>query len=184
MTGSRVEVILGSKTDDDELFAKSKLTDILTELGIAWNLSYCSAHRNAYDLSDYVIRSYRDGARVFIGCASMAAHLPGAIIGACIDGNIFPLVIGVALESEQPFQGGLDAMMAVNRMPPGVPIAAAGVGLAGLRNAALIAGQAMAIGNRDVARNLAAYMKANTKKAQFGVRKHVPPSSNPAERSE
>lgn len=170
LPGHTVEIILGSKTDDDQTFADAKITETLDACGISWGISYISAHRNAKTLREFIATAVLDGTKIFIAAASMAAHLPGSIAAACLGVNRHCPVIGVALETNPPFLGGLDALFAETRMPPGVPICAAGIGVAGLRNAAIIAAQILAVSDQEVRRKLEAYMQQNTKPPQVHVR--------------
>jgi phosphoribosylaminoimidazole carboxylase PurE protein len=106
--------------------------DELAERGIAHELEVRSAHRTPDAVADYA-RSARDrGLRVLIAGAGLAAALPGTV-AAHTD---LP-VIGVPLRSEKSVLDGLDAMLAITQMPPGVPVACVGVDSA--RNAALLA---------------------------------------------
>lgn len=133
---SKVVVIFGSKSD--EKFAKPCL-DLLSELRLTWQLSYCSCHRDGDELDKYVEQLLEThDARVFICAAGMAADLPG-IVAAKVRGH-GRTVIGVALPSPE-FLNGMDAVMNILRMPPGIPLVCSGIGKPGMHNAALVAAE-------------------------------------------
>lgn len=121
-------------------------------------ISICSAHRNPEDLAIFAKEAYARGTTVFIGVAGMAAALPGALAGGT---RMMRLIIGVPLDEH-----GIDSCL---YMPPGVPVATAGVGKTGLKQAALIACQVLSINNNERASRLLEYIKRTTKKPQFDV---------------
>lgn len=129
MYAAPVIIILGSPSDR-ALLDQSGALSILNEVGIAWQLSYISAHRNA-DVLDASCRQWvQDGTQVFITAAGLAAALPGAV--AAITNQGVP-VIAVPLDDY-----GIDSCL---RMPPGVPVLTPGVGKSGLKQAAIAAAQ-------------------------------------------
>ena len=152
-------VILGSKSNEESV-RESGMFDVLDKVGVSWIAAIISAHRNPEELKDYCLSSQ---GKVFIGVAGMAAALPGAI--AAIVKN-HP-VIGVALVSE--VLEGLDALFAIVRMPPGVPVSCTGIGRAGLQNAAIQACQIIALGDKEVASGLAAYLENNQRKPVYNL---------------
>ena len=125
-----VAIVLGSKSDLDKV-RQSKLLTTLDGVGITWELSVISAHRNPAALCNFVVER-RDHTLVFIGIAGMAAALPGAI--ASWVSGLVP-VLGVALSSS--VLDGLDALLSEARMPSGCPVAVCGIDQAGLDNAAI-----------------------------------------------
>ena len=125
----RVGIVMGSKTD---MPVMEKAKKELDELSILSEFRVMSAHRDPDLVSDYAKNARSRGIRVIIAGAGLAAALPG-VVAAHTD---LP-VIGVPLTSKTSVAGGLDAMLAIAQMPPGVPVACVGVDAA--RNAALLA---------------------------------------------
>jgi 5-(carboxyamino)imidazole ribonucleotide mutase len=124
-----VGILVGSESDRERMQAAM---DDLTERGIAHEFEVRSAHRNPDAVAEYA-KSARDrGLRVLICGAGLAAALPGAV-AAHTD---LP-VIGVPLRSSKSVLDGLDAVLAIVQMPPGVPVACVGVDNA--KNAAVLA---------------------------------------------
>jgi 5-(carboxyamino)imidazole ribonucleotide mutase len=125
----RVGIVMGSKSDMPVMEkAKAELDerDILSEIRVM------SAHRDPDVVADYAKNARSRGLRVIIAGAGLAAALPG-VVAAHTD---LP-VIGVPLSSSTSIAGGLDALLAIVQMPPGVPVACVGVG--GAKNAAVLA---------------------------------------------
>jgi 5-(carboxyamino)imidazole ribonucleotide mutase len=125
----RVGIIMGSKSDMDEM---QKAGDVLSEAGVIYEIRVMSAHRDPETVADYCKNARLRGLRVIIAGAGLSAALPG-VAAAHTD---LP-VIGVPLSSRLSAAGGLDAILSVVQMPPGVPVAA--VGLDNPRNAAHLA---------------------------------------------
>jgi phosphoribosylaminoimidazole carboxylase PurE protein len=125
----RVGIIMGSKSDMDEM---EKAAKVLEEAGVRHEVRVMSAHRDPDVVSDYCKNARMRGLRVIIAGAGLSAALPG-VAAAHTD---LP-VIGVPLTSRLSAAGGLDAILSIVQMPPGVPVAA--VGLDNPRNAAHLA---------------------------------------------
>ena len=125
----RVGIIMGSKSD---MATMQKAADELSERGIRSEIRVMSAHRDPDTVADYCRNAHMRGIRVIIAGAGLAAALPG-VAAAHTD---LP-VIGVPLTSKTSVAGGLDALLAIAQMPPGVPVACVGVDNA--RNAAVLA---------------------------------------------
>ena len=125
----RVGIIMGSKSDMDEM---EKAAKVLEEAGVRHEIRVMSAHRDPETVADYCRNARMRGLRVIIAGAGLSAALPG-VAAAHTD---LP-VIGVPLSSRLSAAGGLDAILSVVQMPPGVPVAA--VGLDNPRNAAHLA---------------------------------------------
>jgi 5-(carboxyamino)imidazole ribonucleotide mutase len=104
----------------------------LEDRGIRYELRVMSAHRDPETVADYARNARLRGMRVIIAGAGLAAALPG-VVAAHTD---LP-VIGVPLTSKTSVAGGLDALLAISQMPPGVPVATVGVDNA--KNAAVLA---------------------------------------------
>jgi len=125
----RVGIIMGSKSD---LPAMEKAEKELTERGIRSEVRVMSAHRDPEVVADYAKNARMRGLRVIIAGAGLSAALPG-VVAAHTD---LP-VIGVPLTSSTSIAGGLDALLSIVQMPPGVPVATVGVDNA--KNAAVLA---------------------------------------------
>ena len=130
----RVGIIMGSKSD---LPAMEKAEKELTERGIRSEVRVMSAHRDPEVVADYAKNARMRGLRVIIAGAGLSAALPG-VVAAHTD---LP-VIGVPLTSSTSIAGGLDALLSLVQMPPGVPVATVGVDNA--KNAAVLAARILA----------------------------------------
>jgi 5-(carboxyamino)imidazole ribonucleotide mutase len=124
-----VGIVMGSKSD---MPAMEKAEEELTERGIRCEVRVMSAHREPDTVADYAREARMRGLRVIIAGAGLSAALPG-VVAAHTD---LP-VIGVPLTTRTSVAGGLDALLAIAQMPPGVPVACVGVDNA--RNAAALA---------------------------------------------
>ena len=127
--GPLVGILVGSESDRERM---QPALDELEALGISHELEVRSAHRNPDAVAEYARGARERGIRVLIAGAGLAAALPGAI-AAHTD---LP-VIGVPLRSSLSVLDGLDALLSIAQMPPGVPVAAVGVDNA--KNAAALA---------------------------------------------
>jgi phosphoribosylaminoimidazole carboxylase PurE protein len=125
----RVGIVMGSKSDLPAMEAAEKE---LTERGIRSEVRVMSAHREPDKVADYAKNARMRGLKVIIAGAGLSAALPG-VTAAHTD---LP-VIGVPLTSRTSVAGGLDALLSIAQMPPGVPVACVGVDNA--RNAAVLA---------------------------------------------
>ncbi len=128
-----VGVVMGSKTD--EPLMKPAL-QVLEQLGIEYEVSAMSAHRNPAKVREYGVSARQRGLEVIIAGAGGAAHLPG-VLAAWTD---LP-VIGVPLATSE--LKGVDALYSIVQMQPGVPVASVGIGAA--KNAALLAARILAL---------------------------------------
>jgi 5-(carboxyamino)imidazole ribonucleotide mutase len=127
--GPLVGIIMGSKSD---LETMQKAGKVLAEAEVAYEIEVMSAHRDPERVTEYCRSAQGRGLKVIIAGAGLSAALPG--VAAAHTG--LP-VIGVPLSSSLSAAGGLDALLSVVQMPPGVPVAA--VGLDNPRNAAHLA---------------------------------------------
>lgn len=127
----RVGIVMGSNSDMETM---EKAAQELGERGILHELRVMSAHREPDTVADYAKSAHARGLRVIIAGAGISAALPGAV-AAHTD---LP-VIGVPLSGRLTAAGGLDAILSIVQMPPGVPVAC--VGLDNPRNAAILAAQ-------------------------------------------
>lgn len=146
-----VAVILGSESDMGRM--KGAL-DTLDEFGIPHILRIASAHRTPKLLHEIVDSFTKGGGRVIIAAAGMAAHLPGVIASL----THLP-VIGVPMSASMM---GMDALLSIVQMPPGVPVATVGVDAS--KNAALLAAQILAAARPDVEAKVKAFREKQTKK--------------------
>jgi len=129
----RVGIVMGSKSD---MPVMEKAAKELDERGIRNELRVMSAHRDPDDVAEYAKNAQMRGLRVIIAGAGLAAALPGVVAAH----TELP-VIGVPLTSSASVAGGLDALLAIAQMPPGVPVACVAVN--GARNAAVLAAKIM-----------------------------------------
>lgn len=124
-----VAIVMGSKSDMEEM---EKAGKELEERGIGYEIRVMSAHRDPDVVADYAKNARMRGFRVVIAGAGLSAALPG-VFAAHTD---LP-VIGVPLTSKNSVANGLDALLSVSQMPPGVPVACVAVN--GAKNAAVLA---------------------------------------------
>jgi phosphoribosylaminoimidazole carboxylase PurE protein len=130
----RVGIVMGSKGDME---AMQPAADELSERGILHEVRVMSAHRDPEAVAEYAGNAHMRGLRVIIAGAGISAALPGAIAAR----TDLP-VIGVPLSGRLTAAGGLDSILSIVQMPPGVPVAC--VGLNNARNAAILAAQILA----------------------------------------
>jgi len=142
MAKSLVGILMGSESD---LTSMEKAAEVLTEMGVPFEMDISSAHRLPEKTADYA-RTARDrGIEVLIAGAGMAAHLAGALAAH----TTLP-VIGVPLKSGA--FDGVDALYSTVQMPPGIPVAT--VGIDGAKNAAFLACEILSIKYPKIARKL------------------------------
>ena len=142
---ARVGIIMGS---DSDLPVMQAAADILTELGVEWELTIVSAHRTPDLLYDYAGNAEARGLRVIIAGAGGAAHLPG--MAAAL--TVLP-VIGVPVSATR--LEGEDALLSIVQMPAGVPVAT--VAIDNATNAGILAAQILSTGDDALRQRLAAY---------------------------
>jgi phosphoribosylaminoimidazole carboxylase PurE protein len=124
-----VGILVGSESDRQRM---QEALDALDERGVGWEFEVRSAHRTPDAVADYARAAKERGLRVLICGAGLAAALPG-VVAAHTD---LP-VIGVPLRSSKSVLDGLDALLSIVQMPPGVPVAC--VGIDNARNAGVLA---------------------------------------------
>jgi 5-(carboxyamino)imidazole ribonucleotide mutase len=145
-----VSIIMGSTSD---LKVMEKAAAVLDELGVPFEMNALSAHRTPEAVEKFARNASGNGIKVIIAGAGMAAHLPGVIAA------MTPIpVIGVPIKASLE---GMDALLAIVQMPPGIPVAT--VGIDGAMNAGILAAQIIATGDHDLASRLVEY-KENLKK--------------------
>jgi phosphoribosylaminoimidazole carboxylase PurE protein len=141
----QIRIILGSKSDVEQCEA---MQQILKDFGVDYDFHISSAHRNPEKTAQLAKNAEAEGVHVIIAAAGMAAHLPGVIAAH----TILP-VIGVPLVSGN--LGGIDALLSIVQMPTGVPVATVAIG--GVKNAALLAIQILALNNPELKEKLRIY---------------------------
>jgi phosphoribosylaminoimidazole carboxylase PurE protein len=145
---ARVGIIMGS---DSDLPVMQAAADILTELGVEWELTIVSAHRTPERLYDYAGNAESRGLRVIIAGAGGAAHLPG--MAAAL--SVLP-VIGVPVSATK--LEGEDALLSIVQMPAGVPVAT--VAIDNATNAGILAAQMLSTGDDALRERLTAYKES------------------------
>ena len=139
-----VSIIMGSTSD---LPVMEKAAKFLEEMQIPFEMNALSAHRTPAEVEAFAQGAKERGLRVIIAGAGMAAALPGVIAAS----TTLP-VIGVPIKG---MLDGLDAMLSIIQMPPGIPVATVGVN--GAQNAAILAVEMLALSDDALAERLAAY---------------------------
>lgn len=148
-----ISIIMGSTSDLPIMESAAKFLD---EQEIPFELNALSAHRTPKQVEKYATEAKQKGIKIIIAAAGMAAHLPGVIAAS----TTLP-VIGVPIKASTSPQG-MDALLSIVQMPPGIPVAT--VGLNAAKNAAILAMQIIALSNEKTAEKFAKYKKSLTKK--------------------
>lgn len=146
-----VSIIMGSTSDLPILEKAAKLLD---DFEIPFEMNALSAHRTPREVEEFATNAEGRGIKVIIAAAGMAAALPGVIASM----TTLP-VIGVPIASTLD---GMDALLAIVQMPPGIPVAT--VGINGGLNAAILAVQALALTDKGIAEKLASYKSGLSQK--------------------
>lgn len=147
----RVSIIMGSTSDLPVMDAAAKL---LNDFEIPFEINALSAHRTPAEVETFAKGAKDKGIQVIIAAAGMAAHLPGVIASM----TTLP-VIGVPINASLD---GMDALLAIVQMPPGIPVATVGINAA--QNAAILAVQMMATGDQALQAKLATFKESLKKK--------------------
>jgi len=126
---------MGSKTDAELI---RPTVEVLNKLGIDYEMSVISAHRNPEKIREFGLSAQERGIEVIIAAAGGAAHLPGVLASW----TTLP-VIGVPLATSE--LEGIDALYSIVQMPAGVPVACMAIGTAGARNAAYLAAEILSL---------------------------------------
>jgi 5-(carboxyamino)imidazole ribonucleotide mutase len=142
-----VGILMGSDSDWPTM---KSAADVCAQFGIACEAKIISAHRTPRDLEQYAGKARERGLRVIIAGAGGAAHLPGVTAAF----TTLP-VIGVPIESKS--LKGLDSLLSIVQMPPGVPVATVGIGAA--KNAGLLAAQILAVADSKLQAALSKFKK-------------------------
>ena len=139
-----VSIIMGSTSD---LPIMEKAAKFLDEMEVPFEMNAFSAHRTPVEVEEFAKSAKERGLKVIIAGAGMAAALPGVIAAS----TTIP-VIGVPIKG---MLDGLDAMLSIIQMPPGIPVATVGVN--GAQNAAILAVEMLALSDENLARKMEAY---------------------------
>ncbi len=147
---AKVGIVMGS---DSDMAVMSKAAELLEEFGIEYEMNIISAHREPNEFFEWASNAEKNGIKVIIAGAGMAAHLPGMCAA------IFPLpVIGIPMYSKA--LGGNDALYSILQMPSGIPVAT--VAIDGAKNAAILAARILAVSDEKLLEKLKDY-KENLK---------------------
>jgi 5-(carboxyamino)imidazole ribonucleotide mutase len=137
----QVSIIMGSKSD---LPVMEKAAEVLNNLKIPFEMNALSAHRTPKEVEEFTGSIESRGIKVIIAAAGMAAHLPGVIASM----TKIP-VIGVPIDRSL---NGLDALLSIVQMPPGIPVATVGINSA--QNAGILASQILGLSDKKIAERL------------------------------
>lgn len=143
----KVAIIMGS---DSDFPVVQKGYNILKDYGVSVTVRVLSAHRTPFEAMEFAKNAEENGYEVLIGAAGKAAHLPGVLAG-CTN---LP-VIGLPIKSSD--LEGMDALLSIVQMPPGVPVAT--VAINGAENAALLALQILSVKYEELRKKFADYKK-------------------------
>ncbi len=161
MSGEKkVGIILGSISDIEQA---KKAGTILKELKIPYEVTIASAHRTPGDVKSYSEKAVVRGIGVIIAVAGLSAALPGVVAAH----TLLP-VIGVPVSAGS--LGGMDALLSITQMPPGIPVSS--VGIDNGRNGALLAARILAISDETISSRLASYMEKQSEKG-IGSRQEI-----------
>ncbi len=142
-----VGIIMGSRTDEALV---TEVQKVLDDLKVSHESHVISAHRQPDKLRDYCRSAEQRGIEVLVGVAGAAAALPGAIASF----SNLP-VIGVPAPSSD--LKGIDALLSIAQMPPGIPVATVAVGSMGARNAGYLAARILGLSHPDIRKAYAEY---------------------------
>jgi 5-(carboxyamino)imidazole ribonucleotide mutase len=146
-----VSIIMGSTSD---LSVMEKAAEILNDFRIPFEMNALSAHRTPEEVEKFAKNASTRGIKVIIAAAGMAAHLPGVIAA------MTPVpVIGVPIKASLE---GLDSILSILQMPPGIPVATVGINAA--QNAGILAAQIIATGDEELKKEVVKYKESLKKK--------------------
>ncbi|MDB2638984.1 5-(carboxyamino)imidazole ribonucleotide mutase [Alphaproteobacteria bacterium] len=149
---ARIAICMGSQSDWSTMKAAA---DILDQFGAAHEVKIISAHRTPARLSKFAETAHENGFGVIISGAGGAAHLPGMIAA-----HTHLPVLGVPVESAA--LKGMDSLLSIVQMPAGVPVGTLAIGVAGAKNAALLAVQILALSDADLGQRIIAWRQNQT----------------------
>jgi 5-(carboxyamino)imidazole ribonucleotide mutase len=154
----QVGIIMGSKSD---LNIMNQAAEVLTELGVNYELTIVSAHRTPHRMLEYAEEARGKGLKVIIAGAGGAAHLPGMVAAI----TTLP-VIGVPVKSSNSIDGW-DSILSILQMPGGVPVAT--VALDGAKNAGILAAQILGSHDDGIAQKLTTYKLQMKQKVEESI---------------
>ena len=166
---AKVGIVMGS---DSDMPIMAKAADVLSELGVEFEMTIISAHREPEEFFEYARTAEERGCKVIIAGAGKAAHLPGMCAA------IFPMpVIGIPMKTSD--LGGVDSLYSIVQMPSGIPVAT--VAINGAQNAGLLAAKILAVADPDLLGRLKDYseklknqvMKKAEKLDQIGYKEYL-----------
>jgi len=149
-----VAIVMGSKSDWEVM---KNCASLLKEFAIDCESRVLSAHRTPHELAEWLMELHRQKVKIIIAAAGMAAHLGGVIASH----TLVP-VIGVPMDAGSLH--GMDALLSMVQMPPGIPVATMGIGKPGAINAALFAAQILSLNNPELVHKLENYRKKQAEK--------------------
>ncbi len=152
---STVAVVMGSDSDLDVM---KSCVEMLKDFDIDPEVRIISAHRTPDVAAEFADNASKNGIKVIIAAAGMAAHLAGSLAGR----TILP-IIGVPIAAKGGL-GGLDALLSTVQMPPGVPVATVAIGRAGAKNAAILAVEILALSDEVLAGKVVTFRKEQSEK--------------------
>ena len=156
MSDIKVAIIMGSESDAEEM---KHASEVLNELEIKNESRVISAHRTPDRLREYILNAEKNGVKVFIGGAGMAAALPGVIAA-----HTHLPVLGVPIESKS--LKGMDSLLSIAQMPPGIPVGTLAIGSAGSKNAGLLAAAILSVSDQEIEKKLKDYRKKQSDKVR------------------
>jgi 5-(carboxyamino)imidazole ribonucleotide mutase len=149
---TQIGIIMGSQSDWEIM---KNASDMLDDFGVANECRVISAHRAPHELADYCATARERGIKVIIAGAGLAAALPGSVAA------LTPIpVLGVPMESRA--LGGMDALLSIVQMPPGIPVGTLAIGKPGAKNAALLAVSILALTDDDLRQKYNDFRAAQT----------------------
>ena len=151
-SSSLVGVIMGSKSDWETMRHASEMLELL---GIAHESRVVSAHRTPAQMNAYATEAAGRGLKVIIAGAGGAAHLPGMVAAQ----TRLP-VLGVPVQSKA--LSGIDSLLSIAQMPAGIPVGTLAIGVAGAKNAALLAAAILALEDLEIRAALEAFRAKQT----------------------
>ena len=153
---ARVGILMGSDSDWPVM---KEAADMLDRFGVGCEVRVLSAHRRPDECAAYAQGAAARGIQVLIGGAGGAAHLAGVLAAH----TTLPVI---AVPVPTAVAGGLDSLLSMVQMPPGVPVATVAIGKPGATNAGVLAAQMIALGDAALAERLVAYKKKLAEKVE------------------
>jgi 5-(carboxyamino)imidazole ribonucleotide mutase len=144
---SEISVVMGSKSDWPTV---KHACQILDQFGVDYDKQVISAHRMPDEMFAFAKQAVAKGTKVIIACAGGAAHLPGMVAA-----NTPLPVIGIPGQTKA--LGGMDSLLSIVQMPAGIPVATTAIGVAGAKNAALLALQILGTTNSKIQQRIIDY---------------------------